>query len=310
MQARGDVMTRPVHTALVLAAGNGDRFKNPARESKLLQPFLGRPLIIRTLETARAAGIRAFEIVLGYRADRRAGDPSAPSGAADGRPVPGDTQSAAPPTLIYLPHAPSVPVPPSAKLAGLPIAERVVRAALRAGYSRIVMCTPEMVTTGAMGRGLRTLAIQVGSRIHVVNLPREWDAAIGSLEPAESVTIIGAATVVSSALLASAREISAETGRSVDVASGPAWPESGVLRMTAGDARDPEYVVGELVARSRRELPQPSGVDVSNGRAMLALRITNHAQLATAEETIRRANYKDTDAKIARFNPRISLPSA
>src|SRR4029450_2505863 len=59
---------------------------------------------------------------------------------------------------------------------------------------------------------------------------------------------------------------------------------------------------------SRRDLPQPSGVDVSNGRAMLAVRIANQAQLATAEETIRRASYKDTDAKIARFNRRISLP--
>ena len=61
-------MMRPVHTALVLAAGNGDRFQNPTRESKLLQPVLGRPLIIRTIETARDAGIRSFEIVLGYRA--------------------------------------------------------------------------------------------------------------------------------------------------------------------------------------------------------------------------------------------------
>jgi phosphatidylglycerophosphate synthase len=231
-----------------------------------------------------------------------------PVGQSTNGPARGDTQNAAAATLLYLPHAPSVPVPPSAKLAGLPIAERVVRAALRAGYSRIVVCTPEALTNGALGQGLRTLTVQVGSRVHVVNLPREWDAAIGSLDPAESVTIIGAGTVVSSALLGSAREIAAEAGRSIDVAAGQAWPESGVLRMTAGDARDPEYVVGELAARSRRDLPQPSGVDVSNGRAMLAVRIANQAQLATAEETIRRASYKDTDAKIARFNRRISLP--
>jgi choline kinase len=57
-----------VNTALVLAAGNGDRFRNGTRESKLLQPVLGRPLIIRTIETARDAGITAFEIVVGYRA--------------------------------------------------------------------------------------------------------------------------------------------------------------------------------------------------------------------------------------------------
>lgn len=60
----------PVNTALVLAAGNGDRFRNLTRESKLLQPVLGRPLILRTIETARDAGITFFEIVLGYHAER------------------------------------------------------------------------------------------------------------------------------------------------------------------------------------------------------------------------------------------------
>lgn len=55
--------------ALVLAAGNGDRFQNGTRQSKLLQPVLGVPLILRTLEGARDAGIRAVEVVLGYQAE-------------------------------------------------------------------------------------------------------------------------------------------------------------------------------------------------------------------------------------------------
>jgi choline kinase len=59
-----------VHTALVLAAGNGDRFKHPFKQSKLLEPILGRPIILRTIDTAVEAGILAFEIVLGYQADR------------------------------------------------------------------------------------------------------------------------------------------------------------------------------------------------------------------------------------------------
>jgi 1L-myo-inositol 1-phosphate cytidylyltransferase len=63
-------MMGPVNTALVLAAGNGDRFRNLTRESKLLQPVLGRPLILRTIDTAREAGITRFEIVLGYHAER------------------------------------------------------------------------------------------------------------------------------------------------------------------------------------------------------------------------------------------------
>jgi choline kinase len=58
----------PVRDALVLAAGNGDRFHNGTRQSKLLQPLLGQPLILRTLETARDAGITSIEVVLGYQA--------------------------------------------------------------------------------------------------------------------------------------------------------------------------------------------------------------------------------------------------
>jgi choline kinase len=53
----------------VLAAGNGDRFRNGTRQSKLLQPILGDPLIVRTLTSARDAGIVRVEVVLGYQAD-------------------------------------------------------------------------------------------------------------------------------------------------------------------------------------------------------------------------------------------------
>ena len=54
----------------MLAAGNGDRFLNGTKQSKLLQPFLGQPIIIRTLSTARDAGITHARVVLGYQADR------------------------------------------------------------------------------------------------------------------------------------------------------------------------------------------------------------------------------------------------
>ena len=78
-------MMEPVDKALVLAAGNGDRFRNPTRESKLLQPVLGRPLTIRTIETARDAGITAFEIVLGYRPDILTSEGKTMNGSAQKR---------------------------------------------------------------------------------------------------------------------------------------------------------------------------------------------------------------------------------
>lgn len=74
----------PVKDALVLAAGNGDRFHNGTRQSKLLQPLLGRPLILRTLDSARDAGIHRVEVVLGYQADavRAAIEQGAPAGVS------------------------------------------------------------------------------------------------------------------------------------------------------------------------------------------------------------------------------------
>lgn len=60
----------PVRDAVILAAGNGDRFKNGDHYSKLLHPVAGQPLILRTLETAAAAGLSSFCLVLGFEADR------------------------------------------------------------------------------------------------------------------------------------------------------------------------------------------------------------------------------------------------
>jgi phosphatidylglycerophosphate synthase len=210
-------------------------------------------------------------------------------------------------TLLYLPIASSVSVPASTRLAGLPIAERVVRSAIRAGYSRVVIWLPESVQDIALARLLRRLAQELVG-VSLATVPHEWDAVMAPMDPAESVTVVGAGTVVSPALLARARELPAETGYTVDVAAGPEWPVSGVIRITAGEAIDRELVEDEVAERRARALPLPSGAEVSTGPAMLAIRLVDPSDLAAAEETIRRASYKDTDALIARFNRRMSLP--
>ena len=56
--------------AVILAAGNGDRFKNDGHHSKLLHPVGGQPLILRTLQRAAAAGVSSFCVVVGFEADR------------------------------------------------------------------------------------------------------------------------------------------------------------------------------------------------------------------------------------------------
>lgn len=59
-----------VERAVVLAAGNGDRFINHTHQSKLLTRLLGVPLIVRTLTAARRAGITEAHVVVGYQAEQ------------------------------------------------------------------------------------------------------------------------------------------------------------------------------------------------------------------------------------------------
>jgi choline kinase len=79
-------MSRAVHVrqAVILAAGNGDRFHDGSSHSKLLALVGGTPLLTRTLETAHRAGICDAHLVLGYDAEsvRALAERSAPTGLA------------------------------------------------------------------------------------------------------------------------------------------------------------------------------------------------------------------------------------
>jgi choline kinase len=59
----------PVRQAIILAAGNGDRFRHASPRSKLLASVGGMPLLARTLTSAAAAGITHAHVVLGYDAE-------------------------------------------------------------------------------------------------------------------------------------------------------------------------------------------------------------------------------------------------
>ena len=213
------------------------------------------------------------------------------------------------PTLLYVPHDRGVALSACDRLGGLPIGERVLRSALRAGYTRIVVWAGEdAACTGGRAAAIRRLARKVRGNILVAATHREWADAVRVVPPAQPVTVIGAGTVVSPALLADARSIVPAGGEILDVPCGDVWPESGVVRMAAADAVDLEEVRAALAARRDRALPRPTGEDVSHGRARLALSMTTPAELESAERTLRRSAYKDTDNKVARFNRGMSLP--
>ena len=205
-----------------------------------------------------------------------------------------------PNTLLYLPCDGSVMVPPFARLAGLPIAERVIRAAQRAGYTRILIWLPDTAHTDVWTRTIGAVTI--------VTSEEQWRTRLEQLPSTEPVTVVGPGSVVSTALLQDAHDVPVGTDAIRDVPAGPAYQVSGVLRITAGAATSPGEVLGLLAARRDAAPRLPSGSEVSNGQAELALQITTPDDLAAAEQTIRRASYKNTDAKLARFNRRMSLP--
>ncbi len=215
-------------------------------------------------------------------------------------------ESAVPSTLLYFPHDPTVSVPPSARLAGLSLAERVLRPAHRAGYSRILVWLPHGACSGAPDSRLRRLARTIRGGIIVVRNEQQWRDALAGLAPTDAVTAIGAGTIVSTGLFEDARDLPVVAGGVRDVPAGPDFRVSGVVRLTAAGAASPLAV--QAVLAQRRTQALPSGEQVSNGVARLALRILSPDDLARAEQIIRRSSYKTTDAKIARFNRRMSLP--
>jgi phosphatidylglycerophosphate synthase len=224
---------------------------------------------------------------------------SAPSGAA---PSPSQNPGA---TLLYFPGGDTSTLSPSARLAGLPIAERIVRSAVRAGYDRVVVATDR--TDARTVAALQKLA----GTIHELTLVPDDDGVRQVLEGAahqREVTAIGAGVAVSPALLQQALLLKPGPGETLDVPAGADYPQSGVLRVAVDGAQRVDAVRAALASRAAQAGPQPSGEEVSEGRARLAVRVDSAAALRTAEATIRRSSYKTTDNTLARFNRKISLP--
>ena len=210
------------------------------------------------------------------------------------------------PVLLYVMRDAAVRVSPHVRLAGLPLSERIVRSTFRAGYSRVVIWIGEP-GAGEDERAFERMVGQFGPRVTLVRDPAVWTAAVGALDSASTVTAVGAGTLVSPALLAEAAAHMAGAGEVRDVPAGDGWPVSGVLRLAARDAADHAALTEALRARASVG-DRPSGDDVSYGRARLAVRMLTPEDLPHGELTLRRSSYKDTDAKVARFNRRISVP--
>ncbi|MBA2303699.1 MAG: flippase-like domain-containing protein [Acidobacteria bacterium] len=207
--------------------------------------------------------------------------------------------------LLYVMRDPRVTVSPHVRLAGLPLSERILHSAFRAGYSQVIVWAG--TAAPREDRAFDRAAKQFGRPVTIARHADEWSRAVGALEATATVTAIGAGTLVSPALLLDAAAHGVGKSGRRDVPAGDGWPVSGVLRMAAADAVDLATLAATLRARLSVE-ERPTGMDVSYGRARLAVRLLDAADLPQAEFTLRRSSYKDTDAKVARFNRKISVP--
>ena len=221
------------------------------------------------------------------------------------RPSSPRTELPAGPILLYFPSDPAVRVSPFARVAGLPIGERVLRSAFRAGYARVLV-----FADAAIAPALRRLSRDIRGDIRIVTAAAEWRAVLTALPADMPATVIGGGTVVSPALLEDAAGMMPlpMRGQPRDVPAGREWPLSGVLRIRVEEAIDVAPLARELRDRVTSGVALPSGQDVSHGHGRLVLRIVDPPDIDTAEQTIRRSSYKETDNKLARFNRRMSLP--
>ena len=233
----------------------------------------------------------------------------------------GETLTVAPqaerPVLLYVMRDPAVRISPHTRLAGLPLSERIVRSAFRAGYSRVIIADFDARPAASDARCAETdvlratdafdkMVRQFGLDVIVARDAGAWYAAMKTLDPAITVTAVGAGTLVSPALLSEAAAHMAG-GEIRDVPAGDDWPVSGAVRLTAGDAMDVQTLAVALRSRIA-VVERPSGDDVSYGRARLAIRTVDPEDLPHAEITLRRSSYKGTDGNVARFNRGLSVP--
>lgn len=213
------------------------------------------------------------------------------------------------PVLLYVMRDPSIGVTPHVRLAGLPLSERVLRSAFKAGYERVIVwegyadpATPRR----AEDRKFERVARQFGGRVQIARTQGDWEAFVAAVPASAPVTAIGAGTLVSPALFGDAAA-GVPPATVADVAAGDAWPVSGLVRLPSASTLDLTGLAAALRTRIYTG-DRPTGDDVSFNRARLALRVVDPGDIAAAEFHLRRSSYKDTDAKVARFNRSISLP--
>ena len=134
-------------------------------------------------------------------------------------------------------------------LGGMPAGERIARAALRAGYTRLVVWSP------ADREGLwRSATSRCGAPLDllVTGDPLLWYTQWTIPDPRASLTVLAPGVIASPDLLAAARDVHVHDRPLLELSTGDAGARSGVYRTTARQLVVPDAIV-RLRERRRRE---------------------------------------------------------
>ena len=190
----------------------------------------------------------------------------------------------------------------SARLGGWSAPERVVRAALRAGYTRVLVWTaPDRQ------RKWRASSERCGGSEVLVATDDlgEWQQHLRSSEHEEDarITVLAPGTVPSPPLLEAARASGDLIG---EVPTGSGYPRSGVFRVAPDLAATPEWLIDRVDTTD--SWPAPPAQALWSGRACLSMHVSTREEADDAEARLRASIIKSTDGRLARFNRRLSIP--
>jgi phosphatidylglycerophosphate synthase len=191
----------------------------------------------------------------------------------------------------------------SARLGGWTAAERVLRSATRAEYTRALVWT-------SPHRQIKWQRVSPANIATVATYDLdEWQRALPVGNAPTTITVVAPAVVPSPSLLESALAIEPDAGAGrliAEVPAGSDYPRSGVFRVARSAVARPD-MLNDLL-RPPDDASLPAGRDVAAGRATLSMRVSTADEAAMSERRLRASIFKATDGRLARVNRRVSIP--
>lgn len=201
-------------------------------------------------------------------------------------------------TTLALIEDPESDLVVSDHLGGLPVGERILRSARRAGYRRVLVWAPRQSLSwtrlaGRLGRSLDFTATSDAAR---------WCVELKSLDSAAPITVVAPGVCPAPQVLEAAREALPVDPQVFTTSSADSGlPSTGVFRALPESLSAPASLATQLTHAARR-------TSVARDPAQLSLRISSRDELAATERRLRASIIKPTDGVLARFNRRISIP--